>query len=217
MFVSSVLVEETRSTELSALTLETSPGLRSVSLPLFSFRISIILFPETTRKTRIVDTMYNATNNELVRTKTLVKGAIISVDAAPFRQWYEAHYALPLARKKNAKISEEDSAILNKKRSNTTQKKYTERQKTAAVDALLIEQFNTGRLLGKLPAFPSAKLITIVPIFQLASLLPQDKSDRPTDTSSKERNSISTFARFVPRRPSKCLFRILFLVLLHKT
>lgn len=93
--------------------------------------------------------MYNATNNELVRTKTLVKGAIISVDAAPFRQWYEAHYALPLARKKNAKLSEEDNAILNKKRSHHTMKKYTERQKTAAVDALLIEQFNTGRLLGK--------------------------------------------------------------------
>ena len=35
--------------------------------------------------------VYNASNNELVRTNTLVKGAIIQVDAAPFRQWYEAH------------------------------------------------------------------------------------------------------------------------------
>ena len=35
--------------------------------------------------------VYNASNNELVRTNTLVKSAIIQVDATPFRQWYEAH------------------------------------------------------------------------------------------------------------------------------
>ena len=49
-----------------------------------------------TRKTRIIDVVYNAANNELVRTKTLVKNAIVVIDATPFRQWYEAHYALPL-------------------------------------------------------------------------------------------------------------------------
>ena len=35
--------------------------------------------------------VYNASNNELVRTNTLVKSAIIQIDATPFRQWYEAH------------------------------------------------------------------------------------------------------------------------------
>ena len=35
--------------------------------------------------------VYNASNNELVRTNTLVKGAIVQVDATPFRQWYEQH------------------------------------------------------------------------------------------------------------------------------
>ena len=39
------------------------------------------------RKTRIIDVVYNACNNELVRTKTLVKNAIVIIDAAPFRQW----------------------------------------------------------------------------------------------------------------------------------
>jgi ribosomal protein S8E len=57
-----------------------------------------------TRKTRIIDVVYNASNNELVRTKTLVKNAIVTIDATPFRQWYEAHYALPLGRKKGAKL-----------------------------------------------------------------------------------------------------------------
>ena len=58
----------------------------------------------TTRKTRIIDCVYNCTNNELVRTKTLVKGTIVMVDASPFRQWYESHYALPLGRKKGQKM-----------------------------------------------------------------------------------------------------------------
>ena len=56
------------------------------------------------RKTRIIDVVYNASNNELVRTKTLVKNAIVQIDATPFRQWYEAHYAAPLGRKKNVKL-----------------------------------------------------------------------------------------------------------------
>lgn len=35
-----------------------------------------------TRKTRILDVVYNASNNELVRTKTLVKNAIVVVREA---------------------------------------------------------------------------------------------------------------------------------------
>lgn len=46
--------------------------------------------------------VYNASNNELVRTQTLVKSAIVQVDAAPFRQWYEQHYGQDIGRKKKA-------------------------------------------------------------------------------------------------------------------
>ena len=53
----------------------------------------------TTRKTRIIGVVYNASNNELVRTNTIVKSAIVQIDAAPFRQWYEAHYAQPVTKK----------------------------------------------------------------------------------------------------------------------
>lgn len=41
----------------------------------------------TARKTRILDVVYNASNNELVRTKTLVKNCIVQIDSTPFRQW----------------------------------------------------------------------------------------------------------------------------------
>ena len=53
-----------------------------------------------TRKTRIIDVVYNASNNELVRTKTLVKNCIVIIEATPFRQWYEQHYGQPIGKKK---------------------------------------------------------------------------------------------------------------------
>ena len=65
---------------------------------------SLFLYPGCTRKTRIIDVVYNASNNELVRTKTLVKNCIVLVDSLPYRQWYEAHYTTPLGRKKGAKL-----------------------------------------------------------------------------------------------------------------
>lgn len=37
------------------------------------------------KKSRVLDVVYNASNNELVRTKTLVKNAIVAIDATPFR------------------------------------------------------------------------------------------------------------------------------------
>merc|ERR1712032_1193293 len=52
-----------------------------------------------TRKVRILDVTYNASNNELVRTKTLVKGAIILIDAHPFKSWYESHYGVKIGLK----------------------------------------------------------------------------------------------------------------------
>merc|ERR1711937_684030 len=79
----------------------------------------------TARKTRIIDVVYNAANHELVRTKTLVKNAIVVIDAAPFRQWYESHYALPLGRKKGAKL-----------------------------DQGLTDQFATGRVLAAISSRP---------------------------------------------------------------
>ena len=53
-----------------------------------------------TRKSRIIDVVYNATSNEMIRTKTLVKGAIVSVDSSPFRQWYYKHYGVLLGKKR---------------------------------------------------------------------------------------------------------------------
>merc|ERR1712054_652361 len=58
-----------------------------------------------TKKVRILDVVYNATSNELVRTKTLVKNTIVQIDGQPFRQWYLKRYGVELGKKTSKKAS----------------------------------------------------------------------------------------------------------------
>jgi len=62
-----------------------------------------------TRKTHLLNVVYNASNNELVRTQTLVKSAIVQVDAAPFKQWYLQPYGVDIGRTKKT-AGKKDSA-----------------------------------------------------------------------------------------------------------
>ncbi|GER43252.1 40S ribosomal protein S8 [Striga asiatica] len=112
-----------------------------------------------TRKTRILDVVYNASNNELVRTQTLVKGAIIQVDAAPFKQWYLQHYGVDIGRKKKAvakKEGEENEAAATEevKKSNHVQRKLEKRQQDRKIDPHIEEQFGGGRLLAAISSRP---------------------------------------------------------------
>jgi len=105
-----------------------------------------------TRKTRILDVVYNASNNELVRTKTLVKNAIVQIDATPFRQWYEAHYGVAVGKKKAKKGEEEEK--VEEKKSNSVTKKIATRQAGRILDPNINSQFDTGRLLACISSRP---------------------------------------------------------------
>merc|ERR1711997_1152480 len=108
------------------------------------------------RTSRIVDVVYNATSNELIRTKTLVKGAIVAIDATPFRQFYESHYSKALGRKKTHEFTEEESKAVNNidNCGPETKKKYALRQKTAQVADNLNSQFLQGKVLAKINSRP---------------------------------------------------------------
>ncbi|XP_022939829.1 40S ribosomal protein S8 [Cucurbita maxima] len=114
-----------------------------------------------TRKTRILDVVYNASNNELVRTQTLVKSAIVQVDAAPFKQWYLQHYGVDIGRKKktaaSAKKEEEGDAAAateEAKKSNHVQRKLEKRQQERKLDPHIEEQFSSGRLMACISSRP---------------------------------------------------------------
>ncbi|KAG7098703.1 hypothetical protein E1B28_000616 [Marasmius oreades] len=110
-----------------------------------------------TRKTRVISVVYNASNNELVRTNTLVKGAIIQIDATPFRQWYEAHYAQPVTKKGKStqtQATAEGGAAEPKKLSHHVQRNLDERKKDAKIDPLIESQFAAGRLYAAISSRP---------------------------------------------------------------
>lgn len=100
-----------------------------------------------TIKTRILNVVYNASNNELVRTNTLVKGCIIQVDATPFRQYYHNHYGLDLGKKK---AGEEDEVVSKKRAA----KQVKRAEKRLDLDDQLKELFNSGRLLASISSRP---------------------------------------------------------------
>lgn len=99
-----------------------------------------------TAKTRVLGVVFNASNNELVRTNTLVKGAIIQVDATPFRVSYEKHYGKPVTTKRRAAGVGAAEVEADVKKSKHVEKKLAGRQKDSSLDPLVEQQFGSGRL-----------------------------------------------------------------------
>mmetsp|Transcript_13899 Transcript_13899/g.32412 ORF Transcript_13899/g.32412 Transcript_13899/m.32412 type:complete len:207 (-) Transcript_13899:522-1142(-) len=108
-----------------------------------------------TRKVRVLDVTYNSTNNELVRTKTLVKGAIIVIDAHPFKAWYESHYGVKIGVKKNNKEGDVNGQSIDMAgKSEQIVKKFKTRQADRTLDPALDAQFASGRVLAKISSRP---------------------------------------------------------------
>jgi len=103
------------------------------------------------KKTRVLDVVYNATNNELVRTKTVVKNCIVVIDSNPFRQWYLKHYDIELNKKK---ADESNKARDEAKRSKHVVAKFKGRGKERIIDPKVSDQFTSGRLYACVVARP---------------------------------------------------------------
>lgn len=128
-------------------------------------------------RTRIMNVVYNASNNELVRTNTLVKNSIIVIDATPFRQWYLKHYGVDLSGKKQAakkaakaaapakavaaaapaKEGETAAAAAKKGKKEITKAmklKQARRLKGHTLEDKLVEQFGNGKLYACISSRP---------------------------------------------------------------
>jgi small subunit ribosomal protein S8e len=92
--------------------------------------------------------VYNASNNELVRTNTLVKNCIVQIDATPFSQWYVNQYGVNLNVKKAKDLKIED------RKSKRAQERVEERKKTRVIDPKVTEQFVQQRLLAVINSRP---------------------------------------------------------------
>ena len=102
------------------------------------------------RKTRVIAVAFHPSNNELVRTNTLTRAAVVQVDAAPFRQWYEAHYGTNIGRRRQ-KAGEEEK----EKKSKGVEAKQAKRVTAGGkVDTALEKQFEAGRLYALVASRP---------------------------------------------------------------
>merc|ERR1712224_830844 len=103
------------------------------------------------KKVRILDVVYNAVSNELVRTKTLVKNAIVQVDAQPFKQWYLKRYGVELGKKKKQAEGGEKKGA---KGEADTEKKSRHVLFKLKLDPSVEQQFAGGRLLACIASRP---------------------------------------------------------------
>lgn len=99
------------------------------------------------RKTRISGVVYHPSSNELVRTNTLTKSAVVQIDATPFKQYFESHYGLVLG-KKGVSADEES------KKSKSVQKKLASRAQQSSIEEAVSSQFGSGRLYAVVSSRP---------------------------------------------------------------
>ncbi|OBT60886.1 30S ribosomal protein S8e [Pseudogymnoascus sp. 23342-1-I1] len=104
------------------------------------------------RKVRVITVAFHPSNNELVRTNTLTRSAVVQIDAVPFRQWYEAHYGANLGRRRQQKTGE---VVEPEKKSKAVEKKHAERLAAhGKVESALEKQFEAGRLFAVVSSRP---------------------------------------------------------------
>jgi len=120
---------------------------------------------------RILDVVFNSSSNELVRTKTLVKNAIVVVDAAPFKLWYAKHYGhnVDVSKSKGAKGKKAATTSKNKKAKKAAgvaakfdinkasaelKRRWAFRGRAHRIEKAIEDQLKLGRVLAKVTTRP---------------------------------------------------------------
>ncbi len=105
-------------------------------------------FTDFTARSRILDVVYNSSNNELVRTKTVLKNAIVQVDATAFNAFYQKKYGKTVGKKVAGKKEEAGQ------QSNSVKRKIAARSAASELNPALKDQFVGGRLLACISSRP---------------------------------------------------------------
>jgi len=146
-----------------------------------------------TRKTRLLSVVYNASNNELVRTNTLVKNAVIQIDATPFRQWYEQHYGIFLGKKKEGAATKTTSTRTATTKDVAKKGKGGEKSKPAAETK--VEEAKTGAA-GEAPK-------EIVKSSKVKEKLAKRRKDHKLDPHLEEQFTAGRLYAAVASRPGQ--------------
>ncbi|KAL7712135.1 40S ribosomal protein S8 [Entamoeba marina] len=124
-----------------------------------------------THTSRILNVVYNASNNDFVRTNTLVKNAVVEIDPAPFRLWFLKFYGKDIAAKdyyqqleqvefkteKKVVLPKEETKVSLMNPTKTMQKKYSNKLnllKKIKFEEAMLNGFQSGKLLACISSRP---------------------------------------------------------------
>ena len=102
-------------------------------------------------KTKVLNVVYNASNNELVRTNTLVKNTIIRVDATPFKKYIVKHYFGSEEENFNLNFNWENKGDASDKKENN---KHLKRRQDSKIEPKVQEQIMKGQILACISSRP---------------------------------------------------------------
>ena len=105
-------------------------------------------------QSKILNVVYNASNNELVRTNTLVKNTIVTVDAAPFKKFLSKHYFGKTDDKFELNFNWENQADIKKEVANKKENKYIKRRAHSKIEAQVQAGIVKGQLFACLSSRP---------------------------------------------------------------
>ena len=107
---------------------------------------------QVTKKCKIVEVIYNATNNELVRTQTLVKNSIVAVDPTPFKYYWYIHYD-DVKMPKLPEISDPERKKKLEEKREKLKKAYPNKEQLDKLNRFF-ELMNKGRLYACITSRP---------------------------------------------------------------
>ena len=107
---------------------------------------------QVTKKCKIVEVIYNATNNELVRTQTLVKNSIVAVDPTPFKYYWYIHYD-DVKMPKLPEISDPERKKKLEEKREKLKKVHTNKEQLDKLNRFF-ELMNKGRLYACITSRP---------------------------------------------------------------
>merc|ERR1712110_93077 len=113
-----------------------------------------------TKKSKIVNVVYNPVSNELVRTNTLTKGTIVFIDATPFTQYVQGHYFAKWDTNKDDKVDwawetkaeNKDFKLDKSKKDVQATAKF--RRINTTIESAIQNSINKGSIMAKITSRP---------------------------------------------------------------
>ena len=107
---------------------------------------------------KIINVVYNASNNEYIRTNTLTKNTIIRIDASPFKKFLAQRYFGEEDPNFEVTFDWESEEDYKNKKDDTSVKrrelKYLKRRSQTTIESKIQEQINKGHIYACISSRP---------------------------------------------------------------